>query len=138
MYNMGAEDIFSRTGVVPYKLLVEAEGKPKPGLAFCQGDKFCEKQVLDVLGVNLTTVRGFPTSMYFDGEGSSTYECGNTACGVAVRKDGDVRHCKPTNLTACGGIGNNDLSNWVCNLHTGEVATNCTGDLSTAWKRCKA
>ena len=61
-------------------------------------------------------------------------EAGLTKCGIAVRRDGDPA-CTAANTTACGGIGNNDMSNWVCNLHTTNEATDCAGN-TQEWKRC--
>jgi len=134
LYNMGAEDIFARTGVVPYQLLVRPEGDPIAGHTYCLDDASCEAQASSVLGINVTTLKEFPTNYFYAKHGAVTPQAGDDQCGIAVRRDGDV-HCNSTNISPCGGLGDNDMSNWICNLHTGEEVTNCTAD-TKEWKRC--
>lgn len=137
LYNFKNENIFGLTGIQPYQVLVDGEGKKVPGHVYCKDDASCTQQAKETLDVDVTALTSFPTAYFYDSAGKVTAQVGDTPCGIAVRRDADSR-CTSRDITHCS-LASNDMDNWVCNLHKKPAApTDCKTGSSSAWQRCKS
>lgn len=136
IYNFAHDNIFNLTGVQPYMLLMNYEGKPVPGHAYCQSDQKCADQAMAVLDVNVSGITAFPTAFFYDASGVVRAQVGNSPCGIAVRRDSDS-DCSRTKVSSCAAA-QEDMNNWVCNLHEpGSKITTCADSQDTSWHRCR-
>ena len=141
-YSYAHHQIMNKTGVAPFHVQVESEGPPDPGSAFCAQNPACVKAANEYLRVNVTALTSFPTTYFYDGDGVGR-DASDTPCGIAVRGAStfDCSFDTPEAIKACAG-GEEDLSNWLCNLKTGTAApappppsASCAVP-GTAWERC--
>ena len=131
LYDMRNTGVLNATKIRPFSLLVDVESGSAAVL--CTDHPDCVAQSKSILGVDLTAVTSFPTTMYYDASGARA-DVSDTPCGIAVRKDGPGS-CKPSQVDACQPAAD-DLADWACNLHTKNETTDCATGASKAWERC--
>lgn len=133
LYNFGHDNIFNRTAIQPYQILVSYEGQPVAGHSYCQGNPSCIEEAKKLLGVDVSAITSFPSEYFYNKNGESK-RVGDTACGIAVRGDADSR-CTSTDLSHCADASV-ALDNWICNMYlSNSPSQDCSG---IDWKRCES
>ena len=143
-YSYDNHEIFNLTGVRPFHLFVDTEGPGNLTSSYCIDHPDCIEEAKTYLGVDVTAIKGFPTTYFYDSKGEGA-EVGDTPCGVAVRGaslDVNCAYWNSTVIKNCAA-GETDMSNWICNLKTVDPAppplppsTGCAMP-ETAWERCR-
>lgn len=143
-YSYDHHQIFNVTKIQPFHVLVGPEGPVGPGLTFCLDHPDCVAASIKYLGVDVTAIRRFPTTFYYDNEGVG-HDTSDTICADMVRSASTIScaYWNSTVIAQCAN-GENAMSNWICNLKTGAPAlpppppsTFCAMP-KTAWERCAA